>query len=266
MSAIRDLMAKPEVQAMLSVQQKANLEAQYAALFKNLNLPPEQIERLKNLLLDRRTTVQDVFAAAREQGINPRSDPEAFRKLIADAQNDVNNNIKAALGDAGFAQLQQFEQTQPQRTLVNDLSQRLSYSDMPLSPAQGEQLVQILAANQPERRNPGVAGTPTGAPPPGGRGGLFGGGIASIGGPGGFSFSAGGDSRGGATAQVTAGAVAQAQSVLAPSQLAALQQIQQQQQTQQQLQQLVRETVSASQAASGADAGKTAQPRRKGGG
>jgi len=270
MNAIRDLMAKPEVQAMLSVQQKAALEARYAALFKNLNLPPEQIERLKSLLLDRQTTVQDVFAAAREQGINPRSDPDAFRKLVADAQNEVNNSIKAAIGDAGFAQLQQYEQTQPQRNLVNDLTQRLNYSDMPLSAAQAEQLVQILAANQPERRNPGEAGAPTGAPSPGGRGGpgggLFGGGMVSIGGPGGLSFSAGGDNRGGATAQVTAGAIAQAQSVLAPSQLAALQQIQQQQQTQQQLQQLVRETVTASQAASGAKAGNTAQPRRKGGG
>lgn len=266
MSAIRDLMAKPEVQAMLSVQQKANVEARYAALFKNLNLPPEQIERLKSLLLDRQTTVQDVFAAAREQGINPRTDQDTFRKLVADSRNDVNDSIKAAIGDAGFAQLQHYEQTLPQRNLVNDLSQRLNFSDMPLSTAQAEQLVQILAANQPEGRNPGATGASTGAPTSSGRGGLSGGGTVSFGGRGGFSLSAGGDSRGGSTAQVTAAAVAQAQSVLAPSQLAALQQIQQQQQTQQQLQQLVRETVSASQAASDAKAGNAAQPRRKGGG
>jgi hypothetical protein len=43
--AMRDLMAKPEVQALRSVQQKAAIDARYASLFKGMNLSAEQAER-----------------------------------------------------------------------------------------------------------------------------------------------------------------------------------------------------------------------------
>ena len=51
----------------------------------------------------------------------------------------MNNNLKAVLGDAGFNQMQNYEQTMPQRNVVNQLQQRLSYTDTPLSQAQADQ-------------------------------------------------------------------------------------------------------------------------------
>jgi hypothetical protein len=66
---------------------------------------------------------------------------------------------------------------------------------------------------------------------------------------------------GGAT--VTSNAVAQAQSVLSPPQVAALQQVQQQQQAQQTLRDLVSETMKANQPPPAEGA---AQPSRKRGG
>ena len=259
-NAIRDLMTKPEVQAMVSLQQKAAIEARYATLFKNLNLPTEQVEKLKTLLAERSTTMQDVMSVAREQGINPRENPDAFRKLVSDAQNEINNSIKSVIGDQGFAQLTTYEQTLPQRNIVNELQQRLSYTSTPLTAAQAEQMVQILANNTPQRSagsspGSGQEGRPPGGgrggPPPGGfgRGGPdLGGMIAGVmaGGPG-MGFMPGGfdGGRGGGTAPVTSAAVSQAQTVLAPPQLSALQQIQQQQQTQQQLRQMINDTLSA---------------------
>jgi hypothetical protein len=53
MSALRDLMAKPEVQAMINLQQKAGIEARYATLFKNLNLSSDQSAKLTSLLAER---------------------------------------------------------------------------------------------------------------------------------------------------------------------------------------------------------------------
>jgi hypothetical protein len=258
MNAIRDLMNKPEVQALVGLQQKAAIDARYAALFNSLNLAPEQADKLKMLLAERSTTMQDVMAAAREQGINPRDNPDGFRKLIADAQNQINGSIKETIGDGGFAQLTNYEQTLPQRNLVTELQQRLSYTNTPLTAAQGEQLVNILAATTPARP---AAGTPGGPPPEdfrlpggpgrgpgdgGGRGPDIGGMIAGVlgGGPG---MMGGEPGRGPGTAVVTPAAVSQAQTVLAPPQVAALQQIQQQQQAQQQLRQLINETLTANQ-------------------
>ena len=272
-TAIRELMNKPEVQAMVSLQHKAAIEARYAPLFKNLNLPADQIEKLKNLLADRSTTMQDVMIAAREQGLNPRENPDAFKKVVADAQNQISQGIKSVIGEQGFAQLSNYEQTIPQRNVVNELQQRLSYTSTPLTAAQAEQMVQILASNTPQRQpgNPGAAGenmrisggTPMGrdGPPPGGgvritMDGM--GNSAFVGGPGvGMIMGAfDGGTRG--TAPVTGAAVAQAQTVLAPPQVTALQQIQQQQQTQQQLKQLVHDTLTANQPAkTGSTGGKT---------
>lgn len=253
-AALRELMAKPEVQAIVDQQRKVAIEQRYAALFKSLNLSSEQSEKLKGLLADRQTTIQDVMAAAREQGINPRTDPESFRKLVADAQNQVTEGIKAVIGDTGLTQLQNYEQTQPQRNLVNDLQQRLSYTNTPLSASQSDQLVQILAANAPSRPanaggGDGMGRGPVGmegfGPGFGGRGGEIGAlAGAFIGGPGGGALAAAFEGgRGGGTAPITPAAVNQAQSVLAQPQVAALQQMQQQQQAQQQLQQMVRSTL-----------------------
>lgn len=269
--AVRELMNKPEVQAMLSLQQKAAVEARYGALFRTLNLTPEQTDKLKGLLADRSNTRMDVMTVAQEQGIDARSNPEAVRKLFANAQDELNNSIKAVVGENGFTQLQSYEQTLPQRGLVNDLQQRLSFSDTPLSASQADALVQILASNPAPR--PTNSGSSSSAAPssgrggpdsPGGRGSDFGG----FGGPA-MGGMVEGMTRGSSGVTVTAGAVAQAQSVLAPSQLAALQQIQQQQQAQQQLQQLVRETLSANQAApapsDSASTGGNPPPRKRGG-
>ncbi len=275
-NALRDVMSKPEVQALLSVQQKAAIDARYASMFKSMNLSPEQADKVKGLLADRATTMQDVMNAARDQGINPRNDPQGYQKLLADAQTDINNGLKAVLGDGGFNQLQNYEQTMPQRNVVNQLQQRLSYSDTPLTQTQADQLVQVLATNAaPQRTNPD--GTPAqgrgnrgGAPGGGnvafvGGGGGGGGGFGGGGGPGGVDIGAvlgavgggigalaGGGGGGGGGATITPAAVAQAQTVLAGPQLAALQQLQQQQQTQQQLAQIVRDTVAAQTPAAGA--------------
>jgi hypothetical protein len=77
-----------------------------------------------------------------------------------------------------------------------------------------------------------------------------------------FNVVVDGGGRGGATAPVTQAAVNQAQSILAPSQVSALQQIQQQQQSQQQLQQILRNTLAPAQPANGGGTGG-AEPRRK---
>ena len=279
-NAVRDLMAKPEVQALLSVQQKAAIDARYASLFKSMNLSSEQADKVKTLLADRQTTLLDVMAAAREQGVDPRTDRAGFQQLVAGAQNDINNGLKAVLGDAGFSQLQNYEQTMPQRNVVNQLQQRLSYTDTPLSQAQADQLVQVLATNSPPART-NANGTPAAQDDQGGRrnfggggpGGDIGGAIGALlgGGGGGVLGMGGGPGGGGQTAPITPAAVNQASSVLAAPQVDALKQLQQQQQAQQQLQQIMRSTFESQNQNAGGKATTgntpaTTNTRRKGGG
>lgn len=232
------LMEKPEMQRLVTLERKGALDARFAPLFKNLNLTPEQLDKFKNLLVEKQTSMMDVAAAAREQGINPRTDPAAFRQMVNDAQNEIDASIKATLGDAAYSQYQSYEQTQPQRNTVSQLEQRLSYSSTPLTDAQSSQLVSILAANSANSANdnPGRA--------------MFGG----AGGPGG-------------SAKITDATIAAAQGVLTAPQVTALQQLQQEQQAQAALAKTMREQFNANRNQGGAPGGTAAPaPTAKTGG
>jgi hypothetical protein len=209
---------KPEIQKLMAIQQKAALDGRFAALFKGLNLSPEQLEKFKNLLVEKQTAVTDALAAAREQGINPRTDPEDFQKLVTDAQAESDASIKATLGDAGYAQYQQYQQTLPQRSVVNQLAQSLSYTSTPLTTDQTEQMVSILAANTPASAS--GSGNATRAT------------VAAA-----FGVGFGGAQ---GNTPITNNAIAQAQGVLAPAQVTALQQLQAAQQAQAELTQAMR--------------------------
>ncbi len=212
------LLDNPEFQKLATVQQRAALDQRYAALFRGLKLTPEQLDQFKNLLVEKRTAVADVMAAARDQGLNGRENRDELRALVQNAQSEVDANIRSLLGDAGYQQYQNFEKTQSQRAVVSQLEQRLSYSGQPLSAEQSEQLVQVLATNpsdQPRTQRAPEVRTPAGR----------------------IGFAGGGGT------PISDQAVAQAATVLSAPQVQALQQIQQEQQAQAALSQLVREQM-----------------------
>lgn len=208
------MMDKPEIQKLMALQQKAVLDSRYASLFKNLNLAPAQLDQFKNLLVEKQTSMMDVLAAARAQGINPRSDPQAFKQMITDAQGEIDNSIKSALGEVGYAQYKNYEQTGPQRNTVSQLEQRLSYTSTPLSTTQSDQMIAILASTTTPQK-------------PGDQQGRN---LAFMGGPGGAQTFFGGN-----TAKITDATITQSQGVLAADQVAALKQLQQEQEAQAQL-------------------------------
>jgi hypothetical protein len=209
------IMEQPEAQKLIALQQKADLDARYASLFRNLNLTPAQLDQFKNLLVEKQTAMMDVMQAARAQGLNPRTDREGFQQLVASTEADIDNSIRSTLGEAGYAEYQQYQQTMPERNVTAQLQQSLSYTGTPLTDAQSEQLVQILAANAPAARN--VNGGTTQPRPGSGR--------------------------------ITDAAVIQAQGVLSAPQLQALQQLQQTQQARDQLRQLFRDGANRTPAA-----------------
>ena len=219
------MMDRPEMQRLRTLEQKAALDSRFAPLFKALNVSPEKLGQLKTLHAERESTMQDVMMAARDQGVDPRSNPEEFRKLVTAAQSETNTQLKSLLGDEGYAQYEQYAQTQPQRATVEQLRTSLSYTSEPLTDTQASQLVQILAANSPAQ----AEGAPPMPPPDGGGRGPGGGGPPG-GGPGG----------GGGGAPITTTAIAQAQTVLSTTQVEALQQMQSLQQAQQQAMQAMR--------------------------
>ena len=70
-SGMAAMLDRPEAARLLALQQKAQIDSRYAALFKKLELAPDKLAQFKSLLGDRLSTPIDVLAAAGQQGINP---------------------------------------------------------------------------------------------------------------------------------------------------------------------------------------------------
>jgi len=204
------LMANPEFAQAVSLQQRAALDNRYAALFKQLNLSPDQLDKFKSMLIERQNARADVMTAARENGLNPRENRDEINKLVAQAQAEVDANIKTTLGEGVYNQYQHYDATQSQRAIVSQLDQRLSYSSTPLNTTQSNFLVNALIPSGPTET----------ADQGGGFGGNWGG------------------NRG--TTPITDAVIQQAQSVLTPDQLAALKQLQAEQKAQQRIRDLMR--------------------------
>jgi hypothetical protein len=224
---IMNALQKPETQRLLATQQKAQLDTRYAALFRSLNLSPAQLEKFKNLLVERQTSMMDVMVAAREQGVDPRKDPKGFQQLVAGTQAEIDASIKAAIGDPSFAQYKNYDQTASQRNTTDQLSQRLSYSATPLTADQSTAMLQILGQTSLSTR---TAANGTTATDGGGRGG------------GGMNFMGGGANSG---TPITDATVNLAQGVLSGPQVDALKQLQTEQQAQAQLAQTLRQNMGA---------------------
>ncbi|HKB91074.1 MAG TPA: hypothetical protein VKC60_11205, partial [Opitutaceae bacterium] len=223
--AFEELTSNPDYQKLMALQQRAALDKTYAALFKSLNLSPQQLEQFKNLLVEKQMAFSDVMNAARDQGLNPRNpqDRTQINQLLAQTNTDLESNIQQTLGTQ-YSDYQNYEQTLPQRNDVNQLAQKLSYTGTPLQDYQTEQLVKILADYAPQRTNTNAGATPT----------------AQV------SGNIGNAINPNRTAPITQAAVNQAQSILSQPQVDALVQLQQDQQAQQKMNQLLRNQTNPS--------------------
>lgn len=141
-----ELMKDPDFAEAWKIQQEARIEERYGALFKQLNLPPEKLAALKALLVERENAGREVFATAAASGLDPRNpeNRDQLRKLSDDLRNEVNANIKATLGENVADALTAYQSTGPQRNTVNTFAGKLGNSGTPLTPAQSQQLTQIL--------------------------------------------------------------------------------------------------------------------------
>jgi hypothetical protein len=134
----------------------ARLDRSYGPLFKQLNLSPAQLAAFQNLLVEKQSAARDVLIAARDQGLNLRTDRAEIAQLVAQSNAEVDNQIQSTLGPDDFAQYQGYEQTLPERNTVSRLQQMMSSTNTPIPDQEVQPLIDALAGNAPKN-----AGNPT---------------------------------------------------------------------------------------------------------
>lgn len=141
------LAQNPVFTHLWTAYQKFTLDTHYGVLFRQLHLSPAELEAFKDLLVQKQLTLTETLSAAQAQGRAGPGDFVAIHRLEQQVQNATNAGIRRALGPDKFTKYESYEETFPERTIINQLAQHLLYTDSPLQDYQIEQLVQIMADN-----------------------------------------------------------------------------------------------------------------------
>jgi len=79
------------------------IQKQYGDVFAALNLPPDKLEKLRDLLFERLEAFQDAKEASEDAGL---SNPESA-KAVTQSQSEINGEIEALIGPDQYATFQQ---------------------------------------------------------------------------------------------------------------------------------------------------------------
>jgi hypothetical protein len=135
------MMKDPAMREMMREQQKAMVNLMYGGLFKDLNLSPEEKDKLKELLTDAQMknveSAQGMFGEAKEAD-------ETTKQAAADAKKQNDAAIKALLGDERYAQFQDYQKSMGERMQLDQFRNQLAADNVPLNDAQSAQLMQIM--------------------------------------------------------------------------------------------------------------------------
>jgi hypothetical protein len=100
-----------------------NLETYYSPLFKELNLSPDKVEKLKDLLTEFQMTVGEMnpeilTASAKE-------DTTRIQKRYDDLQKESNSKVIELLGNEGYEKYQAYKDQSLERSLLNGFTEAL---------------------------------------------------------------------------------------------------------------------------------------------
>jgi hypothetical protein len=134
----------PEYAALYEKQMRRNVDRMYGNGLNTLNLTPDQLSQLKNLLTERQMGNIDAQQAAEASGLVQGS--PAWQAAMTQASQDVEGQLAALLGSNADALLEQLRARMGiQNQVQNNYSPDFSDAGQPLTPEQASGLIQAMA-------------------------------------------------------------------------------------------------------------------------
>jgi len=153
------MMKDPNMKEFLRAQQKVALKKMYGPMVADLKLPPEQQQKLNDLLLDQQMQTiersQDMF---KEDGIDFKKAAESGK----DAEKENEAAIQDLLGPEKFAEFQDYKKTMAERMQLSEFKEQMQESGTPLRDDQTKQMLTVLKEER-ERYPPAFDSTSAGA-------------------------------------------------------------------------------------------------------
>jgi hypothetical protein len=119
----------------------ALLERLYAPLVEKLSLTPQQSREFYQVILDNKLQGQAQMA-----DLLRHEDPNRMNRTVADLQKELATRLQALLGDAHFAQYQEYQAGVADRGLV-ELA-KADFADHPLTEEQQQRLLAAMAVGR----------------------------------------------------------------------------------------------------------------------
>lgn len=156
---LKEVLARDaNLQRMHLENERRSAQRRYGRFFSALGLSAGEIARLIEAIVGHGEARFDLDGVARTQRLGD-SDP-AIAALRRKADAALETTQREILGDERYRALQEHESKQAVRALVNDLSGKAALGGIPLTEAQGAQLVQALADANTSYRTGKAADSP----------------------------------------------------------------------------------------------------------
>jgi len=137
-----DLMRKdPSYAWIWRKQQLRNVQRQYGDVIAAMKLPPDEVTKLRNLLVERETAQSDARETALQAGLSPGEVGVA----VSQAKSDINDEIESLVGDDAYKLLLQQPPGMFKIMISNSAGLDLEMAGIPLTPAQTSSLAQAYS-------------------------------------------------------------------------------------------------------------------------
>jgi hypothetical protein len=146
MADIARMMKNPGMKDMMRAQMKGQQDMMYGSLFKYMQLPEEDMETFKSLLLDKQMALVDISMEMLGGATTPE-DQARIADQIETATTEYNDRIRELLDDDTYALYQSYEATQPERMQVTLFKGGLKPDDQ-LTEEQEDKLIKAMHAER----------------------------------------------------------------------------------------------------------------------
>src|SRR5206468_4287459 len=126
------------------IQAKEHLDLFYGYLFKSFHLPDSQLDRFKELLVDKEQLRIDTTDALLAVGLPATENRGLLRDGLDQAHQNLDAEIKNLLGDSKYIEYLQYREDLIQWTAVNAVADKLQATAAPLTDEQAHRLVVLL--------------------------------------------------------------------------------------------------------------------------
>jgi RNA polymerase sigma factor (sigma-70 family) len=150
-----EIAENPQLRQLLAANFRAQFDLTHGLLFRELNFTPEQVGQFETLKLKLMSDLYDLQQAARLRGAADSGADPALQAAEQQVRDRYNDALRGLVGEPARARVEDYERTLPALALANQVAAGVYYSATPLTKEQADRMVAIIAAQSSAYRDGG---------------------------------------------------------------------------------------------------------------